>query len=62
MKPYNLAEFDCDYLKDAEYNLAVLTWGAIEAYNYYLPYSTEVIEKPFLYTGIIRVQKIQIGY
>ena len=44
MRPYILAESNWDYLKDAKFELAVLPWGATEAHNYHLPYSSDTIE------------------
>lgn len=44
MRPYILAESNWKTLKDAHFDLAVLPWGATEAHNYHLPYSTDVIE------------------
>ncbi|MFN0083610.1 MAG: creatininase family protein [Ferruginibacter sp.] len=44
MKPYILAETNWKYVKDAEYELAILPWGATEAHNYHLPYATDNIE------------------
>jgi len=44
MRPYILAEANWDYLKDAKFELAVLPWGATEAHNYHLPYSSDIIE------------------
>lgn len=44
MRPYILAETNWKHLKDAKFDLAILPWGATEAHNYHLPYSTDVIE------------------
>jgi creatinine amidohydrolase len=44
MRPYILAETNWNNLKDSEFELAVLPWGATEAHNYHLPYSSDVIE------------------
>ncbi len=44
MRPYILAESNWNYIKDASFELAVLPWGATEAHNYHLPYSTDNIE------------------
>lgn len=44
MRPYILAENNWKIVKDAEYELAVLPWGATEAHNYHLPYGTDIIE------------------
>ena len=44
MKPYILAEIIWKTVKDTDYQLAILPWGATEAHNYHLPYSTDNIE------------------
>ena len=44
MRPYILAESNWDTLKDANFELAILPWGATEAHNYHLPYATDIIE------------------
>ena len=44
MRPYILAESNWKYIKDAEFDLAILPWGATEAHNYHLPYATDNIE------------------
>ena len=43
MKPYILAETNWKTIKDLKVELAVLPWGATEAHNYHLPYSTDSI-------------------
>lgn len=43
MKPYILAETNWKTVKDLKVELAVLPWGATEAHNYHLPYSTDNI-------------------
>jgi creatinine amidohydrolase len=48
MRPYILAETNWDQIRGAEFELAVLPWGATEAHNYHLPYSTDVIEADYL--------------
>lgn len=44
IRPYVLAETNWKLIKAAKFELAVLPWGATEAHNYHLPYSTDVIE------------------
>lgn len=44
IRPYLLAETNWKAIKDAEFSLAVLPWGATEAHNYHLPYGTDSIE------------------
>ena len=48
MRPYILAESNWETIKDAEFELAVLPWGATEAHNYHLPYATDIIESDFI--------------
>jgi creatinine amidohydrolase len=44
MRPYILAENNWKTVKETNYEVAVLPWGATEAHNYHLPYGTDVIE------------------
>ena len=44
MKPYILAETNWKTLKDVLIELAVLPWGALEAHNLHMPFSTDNIE------------------
>jgi len=44
MRSYILAETNWKIVKDEHYQLAVLPWGATEAHNYHLPYSTDNVE------------------
>ncbi len=44
MRPYILTETNWKTIKDQSIELAILPWGAIEAHNYHLPYSADVIE------------------
>ena len=48
MRPYILAETNWDKLKNERFGLAVLPWGATEAHNYHLPYSTDNIESDLI--------------
>lgn len=43
-RPYILAETNWKEVKETNYELAVLPWGATEAHNYHLPYSADSIE------------------
>lgn len=40
-RPYVLAETNWKHVKNEDYQLAVLPWGATEAHNYHLPYATD---------------------
>lgn len=44
MRPYVLAETNWKTVKDTAYEIAILPWGATEAHNYHLPYSTDTVE------------------
>ena len=44
MRPFILAETNWKNIKDVEYEVAILPWGATEAHNYHLPYATDNIE------------------
>lgn len=44
MHPYILAESNWKNIQSYKFDLAVLPWGATEAHNYHLPYSTDNIE------------------
>lgn len=41
IRPYVLAETNWKEVKDRDYSLAILPWGATEAHNYHLPYGTD---------------------
>jgi creatinine amidohydrolase len=43
MKPFILAETNWKTLKEKKLDLAVLPWGATEAHNFHLPFSTDNI-------------------
>src|SRR6266496_1371779 len=43
-RPYILNELTWKTVRDARYEVAVLPWGATEAHNFHLPYSTDNIE------------------
>jgi creatinine amidohydrolase len=48
MRPYILAETNWKTVKDTEYEVAILPWGATEAHNLHLPYATDVIEADYI--------------
>ncbi len=48
MRPYILAETNWYALKEAKIDLAILPWGATEAHNFHLPYSTDNIESDLI--------------
>lgn len=46
-KPYLLKETNWKTVKDIDYKVAVLPWGATEAHNYHLPYGTDIFETEY---------------
>ena len=44
MRPYILSENNWKTVKETDYEVVVLPWGATEAHNYHLPYGTDIIE------------------
>ena len=44
MRSYLLAEVTWKHVMEANYEVAVLPWGATEAHNYHLPYATDNYE------------------
>jgi creatinine amidohydrolase len=48
MKNFILNETNWKQVKDSSFNVAILPWGATEAHNYHLPYSTDNIESEFI--------------
>lgn len=55
MRPYILAETNWKTVKEEKYQLVVLPWGATEAHNYHLPYSTDNIEADALASGAAHI-------
>ena len=47
-RPYVLAETTWQTVKNTEYTVAVLPWGATEAHNYHLPYATDNIQSDYI--------------
>ncbi|MGH7529824.1 MAG: creatininase family protein [Gemmatimonadales bacterium] len=43
-RPYLLSELTWKTVRDQQYEVAVLPWGATEAHNLHLPYSTDNVE------------------
>ncbi|MCP5061580.1 MAG: creatininase family protein [Ignavibacteriae bacterium] len=43
-RPFLLKETNWKNVKETEYKVAVLPWGATEAHNYHLPYGTDIYE------------------
>lgn len=47
-RPYVLAETNWKTVKEHDYKLAILPWGATEAHNYHLPYATDNYQAEFV--------------
>ncbi|MGH6693541.1 MAG: creatininase family protein, partial [Gammaproteobacteria bacterium] len=43
-RPHILNELTWKSVRDTRYDVAVLPWGATEAHNLHLPYSTDNVE------------------
>jgi creatinine amidohydrolase len=48
IRPYILAESNWAAIKNADFELAILPWGATEAHNYHLPYATDIYEADYM--------------
>lgn len=55
MRPYILAETNWKNISNSKFDLAVLPWGATEAHNYHLPYSSDNIESDLLAAESARI-------
>lgn len=44
IRPYVLAETNWKHVKETDFSIAILPWGATEAHNYHLPYATDNFE------------------
>lgn len=47
-RPYVLKETNWKTVKDTDYKVAILPWGATEAHNYHLPYATDNYQATFV--------------
>ncbi len=57
MRPYILAETNWKSIRNEKFDLAILPWGATEAHNYHLPYSTDNVE-----AGAIAAESARIAW
>ncbi|GJM34298.1 MAG: amidase [Saprospiraceae bacterium] len=48
IRPYILAETNWKTVKDTDYKVALLPWGATEAHNYHMPYATDNYESEYV--------------
>ena len=55
IRPYVLADTNWKAVRNTDYSVAVLPWGATEAHNYHLPYSTDVIECDYIGAEAARI-------
>ncbi len=55
IRPYILAENNWKDIRDQQYELAILPWGATEAHNYHLPYGTDIIEGESIAAGSAKI-------
>jgi len=47
-QPYNIAEANWRTVREVEYRVALLPWGATEAHNHHLPYATDNFQADFV--------------
>ena len=57
MRHYVLSETNWKHVKQQEYDLAILPWGATEAHNYHLPYGTDNYE-----TELIAIESARLAW
>jgi len=47
-RPYVLAETNWKTVIETDYKVAILPWGATEAHNYHLPYTTDNVQSEYI--------------
>jgi len=47
-RPYILAETNWQAVRNTQFEVAILPWGATEAHNYHLPYATDNIQVEYI--------------
>jgi creatinine amidohydrolase len=47
-RPYILAEITWQTVRQTNYEVVILPWGATEAHNYHLPYATDNIQADYV--------------
>ena len=57
MRHYVLSETNWKTVKDREYELAILPWGATEAHNFHLPFGTDNFE-----TELIAIESARLAW
>jgi len=55
MKPYLLRETNWKTIREIDFDLAVLPWGATEAHNLHLPYGTDIYEADYFAEAAARI-------
>jgi creatinine amidohydrolase len=55
IRPYILAESNWKTIKEADFELAILPWGATEAHNYHLPYATDNYEADYISAAAAKI-------
>jgi creatinine amidohydrolase len=54
-RPYVLEEITWKTVRNTEYSVAVIPWGATEPHNYHLPYGTDNYESKYIATESARI-------
>jgi len=55
LRPYVLAETNWKTVKNTNYEVAILPWGATEAHNYHLPYATDNFQSEHIAIGSAKI-------
>jgi creatinine amidohydrolase len=55
IRPYLLNEINWEMVKNTEYEIAILPWGATEAHNYHMPYGTDNIQNEYIAAEAARI-------
>ncbi len=54
-RPYVLSETNWKTVKDQDYEIAILPWGATEAHNFHLPYGIDNIQSDYIATESAKI-------
>lgn len=54
-KPYLLSQITWKTVKETDYQIAILPWGATEAHNYHLPYGIDNIQSDYISAEAARI-------
>jgi creatinine amidohydrolase len=54
-KPYLLSQTTWKTVKETDYQIAILPWGATEAHNYHLPYGIDNIQSDYISAEAARI-------